>query len=105
MSVLKSIVAAFLAALDLSVPPLAQAEDGEEGAMVRMAHLSPDTPRGDIYLDGKPIGSPRDVRYGAVSGYPPLPKTGARARASASSLPRPARAAEGERPSRRNRSG
>ena len=58
----------------LPSPALAQDEGGDdEGAMVRMAHLSPDTPKGDIYVDDAPVEDLQGVPFGAVSPYLELP--------------------------------
>lgn len=67
-------LAAFAAALALAIPATTQERDDGETAMVRMAHLSPDTPKGDIYLDGEPVEALRGVPFGAVSPYLPLPE-------------------------------
>ncbi|QKY21962.1 DUF4397 domain-containing protein (plasmid) [Halolamina sp. CBA1230] len=49
-------------------------EDGTEtatgGAMVRVAHLSPDAPNVDVYVDDEPVLE--DVPFGDVSDYLPL---------------------------------
>lgn len=39
------------------------------GASLRVAHLSPDAPAVDIYLDDQLVGGPAGVPYKAVSGY------------------------------------
>src|ERR671917_1050177 len=54
-------------ALALAAPALAQA--GE--AQVRVAHLAPDAPNVDVYVDGEPVLT--DVAYTTISGYLPLP--------------------------------
>ena len=42
-------------------------EDGTEMAMVRVAHLSPDAPNVDVYVDDEPVLE--DVAFGDVSDY------------------------------------
>jgi LPXTG-motif cell wall-anchored protein len=54
-------------ALALAAPALAQA--GE--AQVRVAHLAPDAPNVDVYVNGEPVLT--DVPYTTISDYPPLP--------------------------------
>lgn len=69
MFVMISLVAA---ALTLSfTPAFAAQEDGE--AMVRMAHLAPDAPNVEVYVDDELIGALRDVPFRTVSPYLPLP--------------------------------
>src|ERR687894_522304 len=53
--------------LALAAPALAQA--GE--AQVRVAHLAPDAPNVDVYVNGEPVLT--DVPYTTVSDYLPLP--------------------------------
>ncbi|AHY47809.1 LPXTG cell wall anchor domain [Rubrobacter radiotolerans] len=59
-----------LFALSLAAPAFAQ--DGE--AQVRVAHLSPDAPNVDIYVNDEPVGALTNVPYGTVSPYLPLPE-------------------------------
>ena len=59
---------ALLAALALAVPALAQ---GRGEAQVRVAHLSPDAPNVDVYVNGEPALT--DVPYTTVSSYLSLP--------------------------------
>ena len=59
---------ALLAALALAAPALAQ---GSGEAQVRVAHLSPDAPNVDIYVNGEPALT--DVPYTTVSSYLSLP--------------------------------
>jgi hypothetical protein len=59
---------ALLAAFALAAPALAQ-ESGE--AQVRVAHLSPDAPNVDVYVNGEPALT--DVPYTTVSSYLSLP--------------------------------
>jgi Domain of unknown function (DUF4397) len=42
-------------------------------AMVRVAHLSPNTPNVDIWLDGKVVEALKNVPFKAVSGYLSIP--------------------------------
>lgn len=42
-------------------------------AMVRVAHLSPNTPAVDIWLDGKAVSALKGVSFKAVSGYLSIP--------------------------------
>jgi hypothetical protein len=44
-----------------------------EMAMVRVAHLSPNTPNVDIWVNGKVVDALKNVPYKAVSGYLSLP--------------------------------
>ena len=44
-----------------------------ETANVRVAHLSPNTPAVDIWLDGKVVDSLKNVSFKAVSGYLKIP--------------------------------
>lgn len=60
---------AVLAALVLSIPAFAQ--DGK--AMVRVAHLSPDVPNVDVYVNDEPVGALSGVSFGTVSPYFSLP--------------------------------
>src|ERR687898_1890082 len=59
---------ALLAALALAAPALAQ---GSGDALVRVAHLSPDAPNVDVYVNGEPALT--DVPYTTVSSYLSLP--------------------------------
>ena len=59
---------ALLAALALAAPAFAQ---GGEDAQVRVAHLSPDAPNVDVYVNGEPVLT--DVPYTTVSSYLSLP--------------------------------
>src|ERR687889_303304 len=59
---------ALLAALALAAPALAQ---GRGEAQVRVAHLSPDAPNVDVYVNGEPALT--DVPYTTVSSYLSLP--------------------------------
>lgn len=60
---------ALLAALASAVPALAR--EGE--AMVRVAHLSPDAPNVDVYVNGELVGALTNVPFKTVSSYLPLP--------------------------------
>jgi hypothetical protein len=62
-------VVAVAAAVLLATPSFAH-EGGE--AKVRVAHLSPDAPNVDVYVDGKPVTELQNVAYGTVSSYLPL---------------------------------
>ena len=42
-------------------------------ALVRVAHLSPNTPAVDIWLDGKVVDGLKNVPFKAVSGYLSIP--------------------------------
>ena len=55
-------------ALALAAPALAQ---GAGQAQVRVAHLAPDAPNVDVYVNGDPVLT--DVPYTTVSGYLSLP--------------------------------
>ena len=59
---------ALLMALALAAPALAQ---GADDAHVRVAHLSPDAPNVDVYVNGEPALT--DVPYTTISEYLPLP--------------------------------
>src|SRR3712207_8156260 len=59
---------ALLVALALAAPALAQ---GSGDAQVRVAHLSPDAPNVDVYVNGEPVLT--DVPYTTVSSYLSLP--------------------------------
>ncbi|MDQ3603208.1 MAG: DUF4397 domain-containing protein [Actinomycetota bacterium] len=59
---------ALLAALALAAPAFAQ---GSGEAQVRVAHLSPDAPNVDVYVNGEPALT--DVPYTTVSSYLSLP--------------------------------
>lgn len=69
VSRLAAILAAALVALALAVPALAQ--DGQ--AQVRVAHLSPDAPSVDVYVNGAPVPELQNVPFGTVSPYLTLP--------------------------------
>src|ERR687897_666016 len=58
---------ALMIALALAAPAIAQS--GE--AQVRVAHLAPDAPNVDVYVNGEPVLT--DVAYTTISGYLPLP--------------------------------
>src|SRR3712207_9365495 len=59
---------AVLVALALAAPALAQ---GAGEAQVRVAHLAPDAPNVDVYVNGDPVLT--NVAYTTVSGYLSLP--------------------------------
>lgn len=59
---------ALLMALALATPALAQ---GSGEAQVRVAHLAPDAPNVDVYVNGEPVLT--DVPYTTVSDYLSLP--------------------------------
>jgi hypothetical protein len=59
---------ALMTALALAAPALAQ---GGGQAQVRVAHLAPDAPNVDVYVNGEPVLT--DVAYTTVSGYLSLP--------------------------------
>ena len=59
---------ALLVALALAAPALAQ---GAGEAQVRVAHLAPDAPNVDVYVNGDPVLT--NVAYTTVSGYLSLP--------------------------------
>jgi Domain of unknown function (DUF4397) len=63
------LVVALAASVLLATPSFAQ---GEGEAKVRVAHLSPDAPNADVYVDGEPLSEVQDVAYGTVSSYLPL---------------------------------
>src|SRR5918994_3240917 len=58
---------ALMIALALAAPAIAQS--GE--AQVRVAHLAPDAPNVDVYVNGEPVLT--DVPYPTISDYLPLP--------------------------------
>ena len=58
-----------LACLALATPAFAQ--DGQ--AQVRVAHLAPDAPNVDVYVNGEPVPALQNVPYTTVSSYLPLP--------------------------------
>ena len=60
-----------LAALIVAAPVMAQ-ESGQQ-AQVRVAHLSPDAPNVDVYLNGEPVDALQNVPFGTVSSYLPVP--------------------------------
>lgn len=60
-----------LAALVVAAPVLAQ--DSGQQAQVRVAHLSPDAPNVDVYLNGEPVDALQNVPFGTVSSYLPVP--------------------------------
>lgn len=62
-------VATLAAAALLAAPSFAQ---GDGGAEIRVAHLSPDATNVDVYVDGEPLSKVQDVAYGTVSSYLPL---------------------------------
>src|SRR3712207_9120370 len=57
-----------MTALALAAPAFAQ---GGGEAQVRVAHLAPDAPNVDVYVNGDPVLT--DVAYTTVSGYLSLP--------------------------------
>ena len=59
---------ALMTALALAAPVLAQ---GADQAQVRVAHLAPDAPNVDVYVNGDPVLT--DVPYTTVSDYLSLP--------------------------------
>lgn len=65
------LIAVFLAMLALPVPPvLAQAQP--EGPVVRVAHLSPDAPNVDVYVNDRPVEALTNLPFGTVSPYASL---------------------------------
>jgi hypothetical protein len=65
-----ALAAALAVSLAFAAPALAQ--DGE--AQVRVAHLSPDAPNVDVYVNGEPVSALTNVPFGTVSPYLPLPE-------------------------------
>ncbi len=63
------LAAVFLAAFFLGAPVSAQ----EQGAMVRVGHLSSDAPGVDVYVNDEPVDELTGVSYKTVSSYLPLP--------------------------------
>jgi hypothetical protein len=61
---------ALVAAALLALPAFAQ---GAEEAKIRVAHLSPDAPKVDVYVNDEPVDTLQGVPYGTVSPYLPLP--------------------------------
>jgi hypothetical protein len=60
---------AALMGLALAAPALAQ--NGQ--AQVRVAHLAPDAPNVDVYVNGEPVPALQSVPYATISEYLPLP--------------------------------
>jgi hypothetical protein len=58
-----------LMGLALATPALAQ--NGQ--AQVRVAHLAPDAPNVDVYVNGEPVPALQNVPYTTISEYLPLP--------------------------------
>ena len=78
MRTTRAVVAALLLALvGLGAPGVALAAQPEGPAYLRLAHLSPDTPSVDVYVDSAADPSRSfvvpGVGYGVVSQYQPLP--------------------------------
>lgn len=68
----RTAVTALAAAVAAAVIPTATAAaDSHDGAMVRVAHFSPDAPAVDVYVDGDAVLT--DVAFPAVSDYLTLP--------------------------------
>lgn len=65
-------VLVFILALVVAVPALAQDEAGGN-AKLRVAHLSPDAPAVDIYVDGQLIREFAGLPYKSVSSYQDFP--------------------------------
>lgn len=65
---LAALMIAFLTMLVLVGPANAQ----EREPMVRVAHLSPDAPNVDVYVNDRPIKALTDVPYKSISPYLPL---------------------------------
>lgn len=63
-------VVTLAAAILLAAPSFAQGGGETE---VRVAHLAPDAPNVDVYVDGEPLAGLRDVAYGTVSSYLQFP--------------------------------
>ena len=53
----------------LAAPALAQGGQ----AQVRVAHLAPDAPNVDVYVNGEPVPALQNVPYATISDYLPLP--------------------------------
>jgi hypothetical protein len=72
-----AVVALLLALAGLGAPLAAAAPAAAAPAYLRLAHLSPDTPTVDVYVDSAADASRSfvvpGVSYGAVSDYKPLP--------------------------------
>jgi len=73
-----AVVALLVALAGVGIPAFALAATPAEGpAYVRLAHLSPDTPSVDVYVDSAADPSRSfvvpGVGYGVVSQYQPLP--------------------------------
>ena len=66
-------LAAFSAALAVSVPAVAQDKGEGQEATLRVVHLSPDAPEVDVYVDGEPLGALSDVSFKTISSYLSLP--------------------------------
>jgi LPXTG-motif cell wall-anchored protein len=60
---------ALLVGLALAAPAFAQGGQ----AQVRVAHLAPDAPNVDVYVNGEPVPELLNVPYATVSSYLPLP--------------------------------
>ena len=68
ISRVSTLLIAMLAALVLISPAAAQ----EQQTRVRVAHLAPDIPAVDVYVDGEPVSELTNIPYGIVSAYLPL---------------------------------
>src|SRR3954470_5728403 len=77
MRTIRAVLVLLLALAGLGVPAVALAAQPEGPAYLRLAHLSPDTPTVDVYVDSAADPSRSfvvpGVGYGAVSDYKPLP--------------------------------
>src|SRR5215213_9756819 len=67
----RALVLGLAALLGLALAAPAFAQNGQ--AQVRVAHLAPDAPNVDVYVNGEPVPALQNVPYTTISSYLPLP--------------------------------
>jgi hypothetical protein len=67
----RALVLGLAALLGLALAAPAFAQNGQ--AQVRVAHLAPDAPNVDVYVNGEPVPALQNVPYATISSYLPLP--------------------------------
>src|SRR5215217_2524643 len=67
----RALVLGLAALLGLALAAPAFAQNGQ--AQVRVAHLAPDAPNVDVYVNGEPVPALQNVPYATISEYLPLP--------------------------------
>jgi hypothetical protein len=67
----RALVLGLAALLGLALAAPAFAQNGQ--AQVRVAHLAPDAPNVDVYVNGEPVPALQSVPYATISSYLPLP--------------------------------